>query len=127
MTDENKAELRAKTTYEMAVNRARGTAEHFKPGYGTQELKPDDEMAVWMDTGGKQWAPEEIHAMYQAGLTQQQIGLKMYPERERLVKGGGRIEPRQWVAKAQALAKRYEIQQAGTLEAVKPPEMEGGY
>lgn len=121
MTDESKAEQRAKLTYEMAVERARGTAKHFTPGYGTTELKPDEKLAVFMDQGDKQWSLDEIHQLYRDGLTREQIGLKMFPKREQLYKTGN-IEPRAWIKAANDLARRAAIREAGTLEAVAPPE-----
>lgn len=120
MTAEDPGTVRARATYEMAMERARGTAGHFSPGYGTKDLTPDEELATFMDQGETPKTLEEIHEMYRQGLTQNQIGLVMYPKREQLYKSG-RPEPKAFIQKANALARRQGIKDSGTLEAVAPP------
>lgn len=78
-------------------------APHFSPGYGNSELTPEQELAIWND---RQLSIEQEWELWDQGLSAEEIGMRVFPYREQLVKSGGRVEPEQWIAKANALAKR---------------------
>src|SRR5215475_7294483 len=80
-------------------------ADHFAPGFGGKELSPQEELAIWNE---RHLTLEQEWELWRAGFTPEEIGLKVFQNRQRLAKSGGRLEPAQEIAYANAIAKRSE-------------------
>src|SRR5688572_9510132 len=87
-----------KGLYEAMKKRAADIAPQFAPGYGTKELTPDDAYEIWHRRAmplEKEWALwGETLPDGSPKYTPEQIGLLVFPDREKYVKSGGRIEPK---------------------------------
>ena len=122
--------------YETMRGRAAGLAPHFQPGYGATELDGDDLETVWNRRAmpiEKEWelwrqgrTPETAHLPM---LSPEHIGLLVFPDREKLAKSGGRVEPHEFISWTNAMAKRMaakrDAQAAMNLAPSEP--MDGGY
>lgn len=113
--------------YQQMRGRASEMAPRFKPGYGATELDGDELEAVWDKRAMSLEQEWELHrAVNEDGtpkLTREQIGLMVFPERERLAKSGGRVEPREMIAWVNQTARRMEQRRA--QRAMLPPPIEG--
>lgn len=117
--------------YNAMRKRAADMAPHFAPGYGTKEMTPEDTELVWNRRAmpvEQEWAlwravKEDGTPMY----TPAQIGMQVFPEREKLAKSGGRVEPKEWITFSNTLAKRMAAKREGQQQAAMaaPPMMEG--
>lgn len=114
--------------YQTIRKRAAGMAPHFQPGYDATELDGDDLEAVWNERAMPLEAEWELHrALGPDGVTplytREQIGLMVFPKRERLAKSGGRVEPKEWISWANSTAKRMEKRRAErAMMSPTPPE-----
>jgi len=82
-----------------------GVSDHFAPGFGSKELTPAEELSIWNE---RQLSLEQEWELWRAGFTPQEIGLKVFGNRQRLAKSGGRVEPADEIAYANRLALRAE-------------------
>ena len=72
---------------------------------GNKKLTPDEELALFMREA-PDWSPDKEAILLAEGKTREEVGLLKYPERERLAKSGGRIQPKDWIAWANQQAER---------------------
>lgn len=108
---------------------AGGMAGVYGQGYNTKPLNEHEELMLWNKRAlslDQEWAlwrqgrtPE---TQGQPILTPEEIGLKVFPEREKLAKSGGRVEPKDWHAYIKKMADKSEAQFQATRE---PPDMTG--
>ena len=115
--------------YDAIRKRAADLAPKFGPGYGTKALTPDDLEAVWnrrsmpLEQEWNLWrqgrTPETAHL---PTLTPAQIGLMVFPEREKLAKSGGRVEPSEFISWTNQTAKRMAEKRAARQAAAPPME-----
>lgn len=88
-----------------------------------EKLTPDEKLMLWNRRAmpiEKEWElHREVNPDGTPRYTPEDIGLMVFPDRERLAKSGGRIEPKEFAREANRLAKRAAERRA--LEA-PPPE-----
>ena len=96
--------------YQAMRKRAESMAPHFKPGYDAKELDGDDLDTVWNRRAMSLEQEWELHrAVNEDGspkFTRRQIGLMVFPDREKLAKSGGRVEPAEVISWVNSTAKR---------------------
>lgn len=98
--------------FETLMKRAEGMAPHFaasggkklsdeeiETAWNTRALSVEQEWELWRQGN----TPETAHL---PKLTPEEIGLKVFPHREKLAKSGGRIEPKQFIGWANSYAER---------------------
>lgn len=116
--------------YQTMRKRAESMAPHFRPGYGAKELDGDELETVWNRralTLEQEW---ELHrAVAEDGVTprytREQIGLLVFPDREKLAKSGGRVEPKEWISWVNSTAKRMAARRAAREAALNAGSPEG--
>jgi hypothetical protein len=116
--------------YQAMRKRAADLAPHFAPGYGTKAMTPDDLDAVWNRRAMPLEQEWELHRQKKDDgtplYTPAQIGLLVFPEREKLAKSGGRVEPSEWISWSNQQAKRQAAKrEAQQRQLETPPPMEG--
>lgn len=135
MTETSPGGERAEGLYREALERARGQAPHFQPGYGTKELTPDEIDLLWDQ---RALSVEQEHELWRAvnedgtpRYSPEEIGAQVFDQRLRLASGGGRIEPKDqhaWVNKQAKRAEQRRAQQPALTEsdpmAMPPPPSE---
>lgn len=118
--------------YQTFMSKAKGMAP-FINSDGAKKLTPDEISLLWNKRAmpiEKEW---ELHrAVNPDGspmYSREQIGLMVYPERERLAKSGGNIEPKAFIGQANRIAQR-EAAKRQAAQATEPYlsdlGMEGG-
>lgn len=90
--------------FETTVEKARGMAGYMSPGLGGKKLSDADVSLAWNEralTVEQEWdlwrvgrTPETAG---QRPFTPEEIGLQVFPKRERIAKSGGRVEPKEWM------------------------------
>ena len=117
--------------YQSMRGRAAGMAERFKPGYGSKELDGDDLETLWNRRAmsiEQEWAlHRELNQDGTPAYTREQIGLQVFPDREKLAKSGGRVEPREFISWTNAMARRMEKKRAERAQVSAAPLIEEGY
>jgi hypothetical protein len=116
--------------YEAMRKRAADLAPNFAPGYGTKEMTPEDVDLVWnrrvmpVEQEWELWRQTKPDGtpMY----TPNQIGLLVFPDREKFAKSGGRVEPAEWIPFVNQTAKRMAAKREAQA-ALSPDPMEGAY
>jgi len=118
--------------YEAMKARAASLAPHFTPGYGSKAMNADDEDVVWnrrkipVEQEWELWRQKKPDGTPM--FTPSQIGLMVFPDREKFAKSGGRVEPKDWITfanrTAQRMAAKREAQQQ-SAEMSAPPMTEG--
>lgn len=105
---------------EAAIEKAKGLAPYFGPGYGAKKVQPDEINTAW---NTREMSVEQEWDLWRQRkpdgspmYTPEEIGLKVFPHRERLAKSGGRIQPRDWIAWANQQAER-QFKQSGQQPA----------
>lgn len=120
--------------YQAMRKRAEGLANHFKPGYDTKELTPDDVETIWNRrhlTIEQEW--ELWRAVNPDGTpmyTPEMIGSMVFKDREGLIRSGGRVEPKEWTRFANQTAKRMaerRAQRQAQLDAITTSPIEGSF
>jgi hypothetical protein len=96
--------------WDKLKERAGGLGGLIGKGYDATPLSEDDEAMLW---SRRALSVEQEWDLWRQGLTPEEIGMQVFPDRERLVKSGGRIEPSQWYSRANTLAARAERTRAG--------------
>lgn len=115
--------------YQTIRKRAAGMAPNFSPGYDSKELDGDDLETVWNRRAMPLEDEWELHrAVQEDGVTplytKEQIGLLVFPDREKLAKSGGRVEPSEWIRWVNFQAKRMAAKREAQA-AMQPAPMEG--
>jgi hypothetical protein len=119
-----------KGAYEAMRTRAQGIADQMKPGVGATELDSDDFETVWnrramsLEEEWELWRqrqPDGVTPLY----SPEQIGTMVFKDREKLIKSGGRVEPKEWISFANTAAKRMRAKREAR-EAMSPVPLEGG-
>lgn len=105
--------------FEQTVEKARGVAAYMSPGLGGKKLTPAEEEMAWSERAlsvEQEWdlwrlgrTPETAG---QRPLTPEEIGLQVFPKRERIAKSGGRVQPKEWVAWVNSYAERQRKKRA---------------
>lgn len=90
--------------YQKLKGRAAGMADLVGPGVDTEKLSDDEISALWnlravpIEKEWEMWrqgrTPETAHL---PTMTREEIGLAVYPNREKLAKSGGRSEPKDFI------------------------------
>lgn len=115
--------------YDAMRKRAADMAPSFAPGYGTKKMTPEDVETVWNRRAmpvEQEW--ELWRAVKPDGspmYTPAQIGMQVFPEREKFAKSGGRVEPKEWITFANQTAKRMAAKREAQQAALSAPPMEG--
>jgi hypothetical protein len=112
--------------YQAMRSRAQGMAPMFQPGADSTELTPDDKFTLWerraipLEQEWELWRAKNPDGtpMY----TREQIGLMVFRDREKLSKSGGHLEPKEWIAEANHLAREASKRRAAAQMAMTPPE-----
>lgn len=115
---DSKSEMLISGLWDRLKEKAKGVGGLAAPGVNMDRLTPDEELAIW----NRRAIPiEQEWEMWRAGKTPEEIGMAVFPDREKLVKSGGRIEPSQWFAYSMKMAQKAEAarQQGGQ----PPPDM----
>lgn len=115
--------------YRAMRRRAETLAAHFQPGYDAKELDGDDFEALWNRrhlTIEQEW--ELWRARNTDGTpmhTPEMIGSMVFRDREKLIKSGGRVEPKEWISFANTTAKRMAAKRAQQQSALALTPVEG--
>jgi len=116
--------------YQTIRKQASGMAPKFSPGYDSAELDGDELETVWNRRAmpiEQEWA---LHrAVKEDGTplySRRQIGLMVFPDREKLAKSGGRVEPHEWISWTNQTARRM-AQRRAERAALMPEPLDGGY
>lgn len=114
--------------YQTIRKRAAGMAVHLQPGYGAKELDGDELETVWNRRAMPLEAEWELHrAKKEDGTplyTRRQIGLMVFPDREKLAKSGGRVEPKEVTKWVNSVARRMAAKREQQA-AMRPIPTEG--
>ena len=108
--------------WEAVKGRAASMAPVFGSGSGGTTLSRDQIDLLWNE---RHLTPEQEAALWQQGLTPEEIGMQVFKNRERLMKSGGRIEPSQWISWANRQAQRMHDKQQAEQPAPALPTVNG--
>lgn len=131
MPEPTEAELFTQGLWTSMKERAAGAARVYGPGSNNKELTPDEEATIW---NTRTMPLEKEWDLWRQGLTPEEIGLQVFGDREKLVKSGGRLEPKDWARKieslmprAKALREAQQQQEAAVAGPMDGMPTEGGF
>lgn len=114
--------------FDATIERAKGLAGYMDPGMGGKRLSDDEIDAAWNTralTVEQEWnlwrqgrTPESV-ARGERMLSPEEIGMQVFPHREKLGKSGGRIMPKayaDWVNQRANREEKKRQTQAATSE-----------
>lgn len=114
--------------YQRMRARAAGMAPRFQPGTDSTELDGDDLETLWNKRAMPVEQEWELHRAVKEDSTplysREQIGLMVFPEREKLAKSGGRVEPKEFIRWANRTAQRMRARRDARA-AMSPMPVEG--
>jgi len=114
---DRRSEAFVRGLFDAAVQRARGLAGYMDPGMGGKRLSDQDIDAAWNTRAlsveqewdlWRQGRTSESLARGERALTPEEIGMQVFPHREKLGKSGGRIMPKEYAQWVNGRAKREE-------------------
>jgi hypothetical protein len=110
--------------YQAFRSRAEGLAPMFQPGYDATEMDGDDIETVW---NRRSMSLEDEWKLHQAKnpdgspmYSRELIGSMVFKDREGLIRSGGRVEPKEWIAFANTTAKRMAAKREARAAAMSP-------
>lgn len=116
--------------WDATVNKAQGMSGYMAPGLGGQKMTPDDIDEAWNHralTVEQEWdlwrqgsTPERI-AAGERKLTPEEIGMQVFPHREKLAKSAGRVQPKDWIGWVNQQANR-QVKNSEQQPAAVPAE-----
>jgi hypothetical protein len=99
--------------FETTVEKARGMSAYMAPGLGGKKLSDEDVSLAWNTralTVEQEWDLWRIgrtpETAGQRILTPEEIGMQVFPHRERIAKSGGRVQPKEWFSWVNQRAER---------------------
>ncbi len=130
MAEQTQQERYLSGLWESMKQRSAGLATTVGPGVDTKSLTPLQHDQLWderfltIEQEWKLW--EQGRTPETAGqpiLSPEEIGMRVFANREKLAKTGGRLEPSAWYAYTSRMAARAEARRQGADTGTMGPEM----
>ena len=137
MPDQTQQERYLSGLWNQMKQRSAGLATTVGPGIDTKSLTPAEHDRLWDE---RFLTIEQEHDLWRQGrtpetagqpiLSPEEIGMRVFQNREKLAKTGGRLEPSQWYDYISRMADRAERRRQGAEMPDTTPvstETEGAY
>lgn len=99
--------------FDAAIERARRLSEYMSPGAGGKRMTDDEIEQAWNERAmpvEQEWELWKIGKTPETAgmrpLTPEEIGLRVFPRREKLAKSGGRVRPSEFIGWTNNYAER---------------------